>query len=63
MCQRPQPSVAKRYGGRLSHVLVRMDSSEETRTVACSSGVQQGGAKGPVMVCLRLRPQAEAFPR
>ncbi|CAN0489423.1 unnamed protein product, partial [Laminaria digitata] len=52
------PSVAKCYGTRPcspADVLFRMDS-EETRTIACSSGVQQGDPMGPAMFCLALRP-------
>ncbi|CAN0409807.1 unnamed protein product, partial [Laminaria digitata] len=50
------PSVAKCYGTRPcspADVFFRMDS-EETRTIACSSGVQQGDPMGPAMFCLAL---------
>ncbi|CAN0455442.1 unnamed protein product, partial [Laminaria digitata] len=48
------PSVAKCYDTPAG-VFFRMDS-EETRTIACSSGVQQGDPMGPAMFCLALRP-------
>ncbi|CAN0368478.1 unnamed protein product [Laminaria digitata] len=35
--------------------------SEETRTIACSSGVQQGDPMGPAMFCLALRPGLKRF--
>ncbi|CAN0567638.1 unnamed protein product, partial [Laminaria digitata] len=37
-----------------------MDSGE-TRTIACSSGVQQGDPMGPAMFCLALRPGLKRF--
>ncbi|CAN0458038.1 unnamed protein product, partial [Laminaria digitata] len=49
------PSVAKP-----ADVFFRMDS-EETRTIACSSGVQQGDPMGPAMFCLALRPGLKRF--
>lgn len=49
------PFVAECYGARLAEVLLRMDSGE-TRTITCSSRVQHGGPKGPVMFYLALRP-------
>ena len=33
-----------------------MDSGEN-QTIACSSGVQQGGGMGQAMFCLALRPR------
>ncbi|CAN0557065.1 unnamed protein product [Laminaria digitata] len=35
--------------------------SEETRTIACSSCVQQGEPMGPAMFCLALRPGLKRF--
>ncbi|CAN0590314.1 unnamed protein product, partial [Laminaria digitata] len=32
-----------------------------TRTIACSSGVQQGDPMGPAMFCLALRPGLKRF--
>ena len=49
------PFLAKCYGTRPADVFFRMDSGE-TRTIACSSGVQQGDSMGPAMLCLALRP-------
>ncbi|CAN0187889.1 unnamed protein product, partial [Laminaria digitata] len=57
------PSVAKCYGTRpcsQADVFFRLDS-EETRTIACSSGVQQGDPMGPAMFCLALRPGLKRF--
>ena len=54
------PSVIKCSGARPSGVFLRMDSGE-TRTIACSSGVQQGGPTGPSMLCLALRPGLKHF--
>ena len=54
------PLVDKWYGTRPSDVVFRMDSGE-TRTVACSNGVQQGDPMGPAMFCLALRPGLERF--
>ena len=53
------PFVAKSYGTRPADVFFRMDSGE-TRTIACSSGVQQGDP-GPAMICLALRPGLKRF--
>ena len=52
--------VAKWYGTRLADVFVRIDSGE-TRTIACSSGVQQGDPMGRTMFCLALRPGVIRF--
>ena len=41
-------------------VFSRMGSGE-TRTIACSSGVQQGNPMGPVVFCLALRPGLKRF--
>ncbi|CAN0528501.1 unnamed protein product, partial [Laminaria digitata] len=41
-------------------VFFRMDS-EETRTIVCSSDVQQGDPMGPAMICLALRPGLRRF--
>ncbi|CAN0586600.1 unnamed protein product, partial [Laminaria digitata] len=41
-------------------VFPRMDSGE-TRTIACSSGVQQGDPMGTAMFCLALRPGLKRF--
>ena len=54
------PFVAKRYGTRPADVFFRMDSGE-TRTIPCSSGVQQGDPMGPEMFCLALRPGLMRF--
>ncbi|CAN0376531.1 unnamed protein product [Laminaria digitata] len=35
--------------------------SEETRTIACSSGVHQGDPMDPAMFCLALRPRLKRF--
>ena len=43
--------VTKCYGTRLADVFFRMES-EETRTIACSNGVQQGHPMGPAVFCL-----------
>ena len=40
--------------------IARMDSGE-TRTIACSSGVQPAEPMGPAMVCLALRPELKRF--
>ncbi|CAN0597103.1 unnamed protein product [Laminaria digitata] len=37
-----------------------MDTGE-TRTITCSSGVQQGDPMGPAMFCLALRPGLKRF--
>ena len=37
-----------------------MDSGEN-QTIACSSGVQQGGGMGQAMFCLSLRPGLKRF--
>ncbi|CAN0595732.1 unnamed protein product, partial [Laminaria digitata] len=54
------PLVFKCYGIRPADVFSRMDS-RETRTIACSSGVQQGDPMGPAMFCLALRPGLKRF--
>ncbi|CAN0513048.1 unnamed protein product, partial [Laminaria digitata] len=54
------PLVAKCYGTRSAGVFFRMDS-EETRTIACSTGVQQGDPMRPAMFCLALRPELKRF--
>ena len=54
------PFVAKCYGIRPADVFFRMDSGE-TRTVSCSSGVQQGDSMGPAIFCLALRPGLQRF--
>ena len=54
------PLVAKCYGTRPADVFVRMDSGE-TRTIACSNGVQQGDPMGPAMFCLASRPGQQQF--
>ena len=54
------PLVAKCYGIRPADVFFRMHSGE-TRTIACSSGVQQGDPMGPAMFCLVLRPGLKRF--
>ena len=54
------PLVAKCYGIRSVDVFFRMDSGE-TRTIACSSGVQQGDPTEPAMLCLALRPGLKRF--
>ena len=45
------PFVAKCYGTRPADVFFRMDS-RETRTIPCSSGVQQGDPMGPSLFWL-----------
>ncbi|CAN0592515.1 unnamed protein product, partial [Laminaria digitata] len=52
--------LAKCYGTRPADVFFRMDSGE-TRTIACSSGIQQGDPMGPAMFCLALRPGLKRF--
>ena len=47
------PFVTKCYGTRPEGVLFRMDSGE-TRTILCSSGVQQGDTMRPAMFRLAL---------
>ncbi|CAM9811271.1 unnamed protein product, partial [Laminaria digitata] len=54
------PSVAKCYGTRPADVFFRMDS-RESRTIACSSGVQQADPMGPAMFCLALRQGLKQF--
>ncbi|CAN0490452.1 unnamed protein product, partial [Laminaria digitata] len=54
------PSVANLLTNRPADVFFRMDS-EETRTIACSSGVQQEDPMGPAMFCLVLRPGLKRF--
>ena len=49
------PFVAKYYGTRPADVFLRMDSGE-TRTIACSNGVQQGYPTRPAVFYLALRP-------
>ena len=50
----PTPSMTKCYGARPADVLFRVDS-EETMTIACSTGDQQGDPMGPATFCLALR--------
>lgn len=52
--------VAKCSGTRPAAVFIRMDS-RKTKTIACSSGVQQGGPMGPETLCLAflLEPDFE----
>ena len=52
--------VAECYGTRPADVFFRTDSGE-TRTIACSSGVRQGGPMGLAMFCLVLRPGLKSF--
>lgn len=52
--------VAKCYGARPADVLFRM-KSREARTIACSTGVQQGDPMGPAIFCLALRPGLKRF--
>ena len=52
--------VAKCYSTKPADVFFRMDSGE-IRTIACSSGVQQGDPMGPAMFCLALRPGLKRF--
>ncbi|CAN0546862.1 unnamed protein product, partial [Laminaria digitata] len=52
--------LSKCYGTRPADVFFRMDTGE-TRTIACSSGVQQGDPMGPAMFCLVLRPGLKRF--
>ena len=54
------PFVAKCYGTRPVDVFFRMDSGE-TKTIVCSSGVQQGDPTGPAVFCLALRPGLKRF--
>ena len=54
------PLVSKCYDTRPADVLFRMDSGL-TRTIACSSGVQQGDPMGPAVFCLALRPGLKQF--
>ncbi|CAN0580759.1 unnamed protein product [Laminaria digitata] len=54
------PLVSKCNGTRPAGVFFRMDSGE-TRTIACSSGVQQGDPMGPAMFCLALQPGLKRF--
>ena len=54
------PFAATCYGLKAADVLLRLDFGE-TRTIACSSGVQQGNPIGPAMVCLGLRPWLKRF--
>ena len=54
------PFMAKCYGTRPADVFFRMDSGE-TRTIACSSGVQQGDPMEPAMFWLALRPGLKRF--
>ncbi|CAN0580079.1 unnamed protein product, partial [Laminaria digitata] len=54
------PLVTKCYCTRPADVFFRMDSGE-TRTIACSSGVQQGDPMGPAMFCLALRTGLKRF--
>ncbi|CAM9775707.1 unnamed protein product, partial [Laminaria digitata] len=52
--------LAECYGTRPADVIFRMDSGE-TRTIACSSGVQQGDPMRPEMFCLALRQGLKRF--
>ena len=52
--------VTKCFSARSAGVLCRM-YSKETRTIACSSGVQQEGPMGPVLLCLALRSGLKRF--
>ena len=54
------PSVAKCYRTRPADLSFRMDSGE-TRTIACSSGVQVGDPMEPAMFCLALQPGLKRF--
>ena len=54
------PLVAKCCGTRPVDVFSRMDSGG-TRTIVCSSDVQQGDPMGPGMFCLALRPGLKRF--
>lgn len=54
------PLVAKCYGTGPADVFFRIDS-KEARTVACSSGVQQGDPMGPSILCLSLRQRLKRF--
>ena len=54
------PLVATCYGTRSADMFFRMGSGE-TRTIACSSVVQQGGPMGQTMFCLALRPGLKYF--
>ena len=54
------PLVAECYGTRPADVFFRMDSWE-TKTIACSSGVQRGDPMGPAMFYLALRPGLKSF--
>ncbi|CAN0389470.1 unnamed protein product, partial [Laminaria digitata] len=54
------PFVSKCYGTRPADVFFRMDTGE-SRTIACSSGVQKGDPMGPTMFCLALRPGLKRF--
>ncbi|CAN0095586.1 unnamed protein product, partial [Laminaria digitata] len=54
------PLVAKCYGTRPADVIFRMDSGE-TRTITCSSGVQQWDPIGPATFCLALRLGLKRF--
>ena len=54
--------MAKCYGTIPADVCFQMDS-EETRTIVCSSGVQQGDSVGPALFCLSLRPGLKQFPQ
>ena len=52
--------VATCYGIRPADVFFRMDSGE-TRTIACSIGVEQGNPMEPLTCCLALRPGRKRF--
>lgn len=51
----PAPFVVTCFGARPADVLFRMDPGE-TRTIVCSSGVQQEDTMGLVLFYLVLRP-------
>ena len=54
------PLGAMCYGTRPADVFFRMDSGE-TRTIACSIGVEQGNPMEPLTCCLALRPGRKRF--
>ena len=54
------PLGAMCYGTRPADVFFRMDSGE-TRTIACSSAVEQGDLMGSAMFFLVLRPELKRF--
>ncbi|CAN0279508.1 unnamed protein product, partial [Laminaria digitata] len=54
------PFVAKCYGTRPDDVFFRMDSGE-TRTIACSGGVEEEDPTGPAIFWLALRLGLKRF--